>query len=236
MKKAIVIMSAIVTIGCIISIGGAYAATTYAISTSKIGYTDNSNLGADNVQAAIDGTCTKFNTQLTNLKTNIIDTIYPVGSIYTSETDSSVTAVQNRFKNFGKDTTWVAYGAGKVLVGSGTGTDANGNSQAFSVSNNSKNLGEYTHKLTVSEMPSHTHIQNPHSHDIGFDNGIKHIGSAAGSAEPDTSVYLTNLVYGGRVFSMLANSTTATNQNTGGSESHNNIQPYTTVYMYKRTK
>ena len=158
MKKAIVIISVIVTIGCIISIGGAYAATNYAISAINIGYSDNSNLKVDNVQAAIDGTCTKFNTQLTNLKTNIIDTIYPVGSIYTSETDSTATAVQNRFKTFGKDTTWIAYGAGKVLVGSGTGTDANGNSQIFSVTNNSKNLGEYTHKLTVSEMPSHTHI------------------------------------------------------------------------------
>ena len=49
MKKAIVIMSVIVTIGCIISIGGAYAATNYAISATNIGYSDNSNLKVDNV-------------------------------------------------------------------------------------------------------------------------------------------------------------------------------------------
>ena len=40
---------------------GTYAATNYAISANNIGYSDNSNLGAGNVQAAIDGTCSKVN-------------------------------------------------------------------------------------------------------------------------------------------------------------------------------
>ena len=40
---------------------GTYAATNYVISANNIGYSDNSNLGAGNVQAAIDGTCSKVN-------------------------------------------------------------------------------------------------------------------------------------------------------------------------------
>ena len=136
MKKSLKVSILIAVITCIISISGSYAATNYAISATKIGYSDNSNLGAANVQAAIDGTCVKFNNQLTSLKGDIIDTIYPIGSIYISEADATTTAVQNRFKTFGKDTTWEVYGSGKVLVGSGTGTDANGDSQTFSVSNN----------------------------------------------------------------------------------------------------
>ena len=116
------------------------AATSYAINASRIGYTDNSSIGADNVQAAIDGTCTKFSNQLATLESSIINKIYPIGSIYISETDSTVAEVQKRFG--GK---WVAYASGKTLIGSGTGTDSNGKTQAFSVSNNSKNLVEYTH-------------------------------------------------------------------------------------------
>ena len=213
MKKAIVIMSVIVTIGCIISIGGAYAATSYAISASKIGYTDNSSLGATDVQAAIDGTCTK----LANLKDNIVDTMWPVGSIYTSETESSATAVQDRFKAFGKDTTWVAYGAGKVLVGSGTGTDSNGKTQSFSVLNNGQNLGEYNHKLTVQEMPIHNHAQFVLSN-------------------PDTGSFSGRKDYNGDYSNMSAYTQGVPTGYAGGDDYHNNIQPYITVYRYKRTK
>ena len=52
----------------IVSATSSYTATNYAISANSVGYSDNSNLGADNVQAAIDGTCTKFSTQLTEMR------------------------------------------------------------------------------------------------------------------------------------------------------------------------
>lgn len=64
MKKTIMIIIITTLITGIISIGCTYAATTYVISASKVGYSDNSSLGAANVQAAIDGTCSKVNTVL----------------------------------------------------------------------------------------------------------------------------------------------------------------------------
>lgn len=224
MKKQITVnVMLLIFIGIIfstITIGGAYAVTNYAIDSKNVEYTDNSSLGVTNVQAAIDGTCTKFNNQLTTLESNIIDKIYPVGSIYISETDDTVSDVQTRFGG-----TWIAYGKGKTLIGAGTGTDANGNSQTFSVSNNSSNLGEYKHKLTVSEMPSH-------SHGIGMIQ--------------DSSATLMNLDYltGRNATDHLGWSDTETmygrlnggyTQTVGGSSYHNNLQPYVTVYMYKRT-
>ena len=70
MKKTIIIIIITAVITGVISIGCTYAATSYAISANKIGYLDNSSLGADNVQAAIDGTCTKVDTRLGSLEKN----------------------------------------------------------------------------------------------------------------------------------------------------------------------
>ncbi len=219
MKKSFKVSILVAVITCLISISGSYAATSYAINASKIGYSDNSSLGATDVQAAIDGTCTKFSNQLTNLKENIIDTVYPVGSIYTSESDSTIDSVESRFKTFGKETKWKKYGEGKTLVGEGTGTDSTGTRQTFSVSNNSKNLGEYNHTLTIDEMPSHAHTTTVYWDVSRMEEN-----------------FLTNLwISGGKSVATTYGTSTPTNS-TGGGLSHNNIQPYVTVYMYKRIK
>ena len=234
MNKITKIMIVLLTIS-IVSATSSYAATNYAISANKIGYSDNSNLGVDNVQAAVDGTCVKFNNQLTSLKGDIIDTIYPIGSIYISESDATTTAVQNRFKTFGKDTTWEVYGSGKVLVGSGTGTDANGNSQTFSVSNNSKNLGEYSHSLSQDELP------NVHGAFEGRQFYGINILATYNDGKGQVFTYTNN--GGSKWINQIGGTPTNSSNNNslitmdfGKNQSHNNIQPYTTVYMYKRTK
>ena len=120
--------------------------------------------------------------------------------------------------------TWVAWGAGRVPVGMGS----NGTTNYSTVEATG---GEEKHKLTVSEMPSHTHTQNSHSHTTynrwnsyaaGSCSGYGYISPANGSAQDGWQQDYT----GG---------TTATNQNTGGGGSHENRQPYITVYMWKRT-
>ena len=154
MKKAIVIMSVIVTIGCIISIGGAYAATNYAISASKIGYADNSSLGVDNVQAAIDGTCTKFSNQLTNLKKDVINEMYPEGSIYITTELTTKKDVEGKFGG-----TWESYGAGKTLVGIDT------SDTSFNTVGKTSGSKLNSTTLTVANLPSHSH-DITHTHDI----------------------------------------------------------------------
>jgi microcystin-dependent protein len=81
--------------------------------------------------------------------------------------------------------------------------------------------GSQTHTLTTSEMPSHTHVQDAHSHTYrpiatgGFNNGMWHFdGNTLAGADGGT---------GGGTPS--TNNTTATNQNTGGGGAHNNVQP-----------
>ena len=70
----------------------------------------------------------------------LFDAIYPVGSIYMS------TSSTNPGTLFGG--TWEAYAQGRTIIGNGT------SDQVFSAGNTG---GESNHKLSESEMPSHTH-------------------------------------------------------------------------------
>ena len=102
--------------------------------------------------------------------------------------------------------TWEAFGAGRVPVGVDT-TQTEFNTVE-------KTGGEKTHTLTIDEMPSHNHpfIVPPR--------------------------YNWEWASGGAMFGQK--STTSANNNqltssTGGGQAHNNLQPYITVYMWKRT-
>lgn len=72
---------------------------------------------------------------------NILNSVYPIGSIYTSVSNA------NPGLTFGG--TWQAFGSGKTLVGVDT-SDADFNTVQ-------KTGGEKTHTLTINEMPSHNH-------------------------------------------------------------------------------
>ena len=102
--------------------------------------------------------------------------------------------------------TWVAWGAGRVPVGVDTSdTDFDAAEETG---------GEKTVTLTVDQIPSHDHGA------INWASGYSG-GSQAG-------------------FKTILEGSSATNnvkacKATGGDQSHNNLQPYITCYMYKRT-
>ena len=82
--------------------------------------------------------------------------------------------------------------------------------------------GTQTHTLTEAQMPVHTHIQNSHGHDVSVSGG--------GAAYQQTGFSSTGYVFnvsgindGLRRF--VADSVTATNQNTGSGSAHLNTQP-----------
>ena len=108
--------------------------------------------------------------------------------------------------------TWEAWGKGRVPVCVDT-EDVNFNSVE-------KTGGESTVTLTESQIPSHRH---------GFTDGAKAI------------VYENPvLMSAGSDFQAFRAPTSGTlsvsgTSNTGGGDSHNNLQPYITCYMWKRT-
>ena len=79
--------------------------------------------------------------------------------------------------------------------------------------------GAETHTLTTAQMPSHTHIQDAHSHAVQRSN------SAATSVGADASALYRPQANTGSPTYFDTQNTTATNQNTGGGGAHNNTQP-----------
>lgn len=129
--------------------------------------------------------------------------IWPVGSIFISVVSTNPATLLG----YG---TWTAFGAGRFLVGRDAG-DAD-----FNVAQETG--GAKTHTLTTAEMPSHTHVQDAHSHTFSFTTGVG-LGLLAGGAAAGTTA---------------TSSATAVNQSTGGGGAHNNLPPYIVCYFWRR--
>ena len=138
-------------------------------------------------------------------KANMADIVYPIGAIFTTVTayaDSAavVTAIGG--------TTWVAFAAGKMLIGlDSSDTDFDTIEETG---------GSKTHTLTTSEMPAHNHDNG------SYDKLVKVDGSGTTTGVDSSSTEI-NLLSGGTI------------QSAGGGTAHNNMPPYIAVYMWKRT-
>lgn len=157
----------------------------------------------------------------------IVDLIYPIGSIYMSVNSTSPATlfggkwerIQDRF----------LLAAGSTYAAGGFG-------------------GEATHTLTVYELPDHRHTfttdsAGDHTHSLN-----RVLGNSGGDWTGDKA---GNLSGSGRKFGYInsdytiktvtntgsggAHTHSGTTNGAGGSQPHNNMPPYLTVYMWKRT-
>lgn len=132
----------------------------------------------------------------------ILNIIYPVGSIYMSTNSTNPSTLFGGAWKQIKDRFLLA--CGDSYKGGQTG-------------------GEATHKLTIDEMPTHTHQL-----------GLKHPGGI-----PDTIPAGLDYTYDGinniGAYFGTVDTPTAYNNVTGGGQSHNNMPPYLVVYMWYRS-
>lgn len=177
-----------------------------------------------------------FDTEASGVKTlitSVLSSIYPVGSIYMSVNNTNPGTIFGGTWEQIKDTFLLS--AGNTYAAGSTG-------------------GSATVKLEVAHMPSHTHVQNAHNHGASTTSNGGHSHDArfkgfGGSASASGWYYARRniaedsydgtaritITDGGHSHGISVNNTTATNQNTGGSQAHDNMPPYLAVYVWKRT-
>ena len=164
-------------------------------------------------------------------KTSILNLVYPVGSIYMSANNVSPQTFLGG--------TWVAWGEGRVPVG------VNSSDTDFNAAE--KMGGEKTHTLSVSEMPWHDHsgtystveTQTIRTRPTG--GALLPLGIRTYTVKYDineqTEEYMISPA-GGTTLN-VENGTVINSQYgvcpNGSGVAHNNLQPYITCYMWKRT-
>lgn len=145
-----------------------------------------------------------------NTASDLVNKIYPVGSIYISVVNTNPTTF------FGG--TWEAFAQGRTLVGVGSDSDFN---------TSMKVGGEKAHTLTKQELPRvdakfyiHGEGDGTIFHSFQGDaTGTKVESKFRNSGNPNN----------------WASSYKSIGVNFGGDQPHNNMQPYITTYMWRRT-
>ena len=153
--------------------------------------------------------------------TEIFKLIYPVGSIYISATLATASDVATAFGG-----TWVAFGAGRVLVGFETGDATFGTALGEG--------GAENNTLDITQIPEHSHYI------------ARSTSGTAGSLSSSNHMTTSNTLTSRSAYSLAGTTNNPSVGLTGmeiqdatGSEqtqtSVTNLQPYIVVYMYRRT-
>ena len=185
---------------------------------------------------------TNLQNQIDNIKGEVINEIYPVGSIYMSTEDDTIEKVQSKFG--GK---WEIYANGRTLVSAGTYTKPDGNTIVYKAGDSGGNVST---TLNSSNIPSlsvtgTTNSSGQHNHStIGYvyeswRSGTLPAFTVAWAAS--TFKWADSAVIGGdQTASGYTTNSGAHTHTFTGNYTNNNVKdisiqnPYIVVYMYRR--
>lgn len=204
-----------------------------------------------------DASAQNIETKLTNIKENIVmlreevddlntmrlNKKFPIGSIYITTTYATKEDVKNVIGGI-----WEEYGNGKTLVG------VDENNSNFNVVNNSG--GKLTTTLVSDNLPNHTHTipslsattskDGSHYHNVLWNGGspvtityesgtvkVLNINKFSWvNADADSGTWYQTNSAGAHTHTFKTNENKT--GNIGSATSFTNLEPYITVYMYKR--
>ena len=251
-KKLIIGIIIVIILGSV----SVYAGSKFYASDVSVTAPTGSNLGSD---ATLQGTLDELysiadkydelNTKINSLESTMLDKIYPVGSIYIS---TDITTESDVAKKFGG--TWEKYASGRTLVGVDTNdTDFN---------SSSKTGGKKDTTLEIANLPSHSHNipslsgvtsdSGSHQQSLYMDQyGTSYLLGNGLFETPSSNVpgfvpnggwskgqqrYGTVNTTSSAPHHHSFNTEEGVTSKTGSGTSFTNLQPYITVYMYKRIK
>tara|TARA_Y100001973_G_scaffold98251_1_gene155567 strand:+ start:235 stop:738 length:504 start_codon:yes stop_codon:yes gene_type:complete len=107
------------------------------------------------------------------LRTHMLETVYPVGSIYIN---AGVATNPGTLLGFG---TWTAFGTGRVIVG------VDSSDSDFDTVRETGGSKTDSHALTIAELPAHTHTVTMSTSDSDNDNLSE--GNTSGTSSHETS-------------------------------------------------
>ena len=134
-----------------------------------------------------------------------LSAVYPVGAIFTTVTAYANSAAVVAVIG---GTTWVSFAAGKMIIGVDTGDTAFDTVEETG--------GAKTHTLTEAELPAHSH-------------------DYAGGEYTGANDYGTNMSVNNLGSTTDGRSTNFNSETVGSDTAHSIMNPYITVYMWKRT-
>lgn len=159
--------------------------------------------------------------------TSALQKVFPVGSIYTSLTDSRN---PNAILGFG---TWEAIPAGRAIVSAGTATETIDGTTTTYTFEAGKTYGEFAHKLSVDELPIFTTTSHFHTGFNAFCIGNLWNGNGASNTWKN-SWNVQSGSTSGYAFNQTIDMDLVSNP-VGGDAAHNNLQPSVGAYEWVRT-
>lgn len=161
-------------------------------------------------------------TAIDNLKGQVLQAVYPVGSVYVSITDSRDPA---DILGFG---TWEALPAGYGLVAQGTATAEDGSKLTFTAGQKS---GEFKHQITVGESAKHRHGQN-----AAKGNNTGYIAELAGfpSYNAEHPIHQGEGVWINPDGDTSNKYSQVMTDDSGAGQPHNNVSPCLASYIWRR--